>query len=100
MLCHEEINQLIPTNKNARPNISRKAMKNGAYPSRKPKREPGLPSINRTTGAKKAGQAGEPAKTPPLLPKAVIKVVPAKPDRDLTYPRPGCRAPPGLGDKT
>lgn len=48
-------------------------MKNEAYPKKKPKGEPGQPSINRTMEVKKADQAGAPVKIPPLLPRAVIK---------------------------
>jgi hypothetical protein len=48
-------------------------MKKGAYPKMKLKKEPGQPSINKTTEARKADPAGEPGKTPPPPPKAGIK---------------------------
>ena len=48
-------------------------MKKEAYPKMKLKKEPGQPSINKTTEARKADPAGEPGKTRPLQPKADIR---------------------------
>src|SRR4051812_41216256 len=57
--CQEVINQPIPTNKNAKPNILKKAMKSAAYRRKPPKPELGPPSIRKPAAARNPAQAAE-----------------------------------------
>src|SRR5437660_6438127 len=57
-ICPEVPNQNIPTNKNVRPNTSRKATKSAAFPKKQPPSAHGKRSINKAAGAKRPVEAG------------------------------------------